>query len=133
MAERAVPLLAVLLPAPPCANPWFLESRLDRDGLRVSLQDRATLRTWRVEFVEVEGVRQLDAGDLLEFWPVCAAAQGWLYRIEQGGWLDQECRRAGFGRPRDQGHRGILHQRRRPLPERAVLVAAESFRVELKI
>ncbi|HBP5565172.1 TPA: hypothetical protein L6B08_16065 [Pseudomonas aeruginosa] len=96
MAERAVPLLAVLLPAPPCANPWFLESRLDRDGLRVSLQDRATLRTWRVEFVEVEGVRQLDAGDLLEFWPACAAAQGWLYRIEQGGWLDQECRRAGF-------------------------------------
>ncbi|HCL3231334.1 TPA: hypothetical protein N2A10_003985, partial [Pseudomonas aeruginosa] len=21
---------------------------------------------------------------------------GWLYRVEQGGWLNQECRREGF-------------------------------------
>ncbi|MFO6129145.1 hypothetical protein, partial [Pseudomonas aeruginosa] len=34
--------------------------------------------------------------NLLEFWPACAASEGWLYRVEQGGWLDQECRREGF-------------------------------------
>ncbi|HDY5946513.1 TPA: hypothetical protein RQ911_000542 [Pseudomonas aeruginosa] len=43
-----------------------------------------------------EGLRQLDAADLLEFWPACATSEGWLYRVEQGGWLDQECRREGF-------------------------------------
>uniref|UniRef100_UPI001A9E8B7B hypothetical protein n=19 Tax=Pseudomonas aeruginosa TaxID=287 RepID=UPI001A9E8B7B len=96
MAERAEPLLAVLLQAPPCVDPWFLECRQDRAGLTILVRDLANQRTWRVEFVEVEGLRQLDAADLLEFWPACAASEGWLYRVEQGGWLDQECRREGF-------------------------------------
>ncbi|HBO0418054.1 TPA: hypothetical protein ACGBF7_002809, partial [Pseudomonas aeruginosa] len=69
MAERAEPLLAVLLQAPPCVDPWFLECRQDRAGLTILVRDLANQRTWRVEFVEVEGLRQLDAADLLEFWP----------------------------------------------------------------
>ena len=78
MAERAEPLLAVLLQAPPCVDPWFLECRQDRAGLTILVRDLANQRTWRVEFVEVEGLRQLDAADLLEFWPACAASEGWL-------------------------------------------------------
>ncbi|HEJ1938993.1 TPA: hypothetical protein SLV59_003761, partial [Pseudomonas aeruginosa] len=54
MAERAEPLLAVLLQAPPCADPWFLECRQDRAGLTILVRDLANQRTWRVEFVEVE-------------------------------------------------------------------------------
>jgi hypothetical protein len=47
-------------------------------------------------FTEVVGFRVLDEGDLLEFWPACAAVNGWLFRVRDGGWLDQEIVRPGF-------------------------------------
>ncbi len=49
-----------------------------------------------LEFEDVVGFRLLDEGNLLEFWPNCSSAHGWLFRIERGGWFDQELTRKGF-------------------------------------
>lgn len=49
-----------------------------------------------VTFTEVVGFRLLDEGNLLEFWPVCAADRGWLFRVTKNGWLNQEIARPGF-------------------------------------
>ena len=55
-------------------------------------EDKAVSAT----FPEVIGFRVLDEGDLLEFWPTCAADNGWLFAIHEGGWFDQELARGGF-------------------------------------
>src|SRR5262245_41293013 len=54
----------------------------------------------RLVFREVIGFRVLDERDLLEFWPQCSEPAGWLWRVEAGGWLDQERTRATFDTPR---------------------------------
>jgi hypothetical protein len=47
-------------------------------------------------FQETAGFRVLDEGDLLDFWPTCSSPNGWIFRIFDGGWFDQERQRAGF-------------------------------------
>lgn len=54
-------------------------------------------------FSEVIGFRVLDEGDLLEFWPTCAADNGWLFAIREGGWFDQELARRGFLHDKQSG------------------------------
>lgn len=49
-----------------------------------------------VTFEEVAGFRVLDEGDLLEFWPECSSAHGWLFHVLDGGWFSQESERRGF-------------------------------------
>jgi hypothetical protein len=49
-----------------------------------------------VTFEYVEGFRVLDEGNLLEFWPTCSRPNGWIYQINNGGWLNQESERDGF-------------------------------------
>jgi hypothetical protein len=49
-----------------------------------------------VRFDSPIGFRVLDEGDLLEFWPQCSSPNGWLYKIIDGGWLEQESKRNGF-------------------------------------
>ena len=49
-----------------------------------------------VQFKGVRGLRVLDEGDLLEFWPACSRPNGWLFGITKGGWLDSESSRPGF-------------------------------------
>ena len=49
-----------------------------------------------VQFKGVRGVRILDEGDLLEFWPNCSRAYGWLFQISAGGWLELECSQPRF-------------------------------------
>lgn len=61
-----------------------------------------------VHFQEVIGYRCLDETDLLEFWPTCASANGWLYEIESGGWRDLESHRTGFSSRSVPFHRVFL-------------------------
>jgi hypothetical protein len=49
-----------------------------------------------VDFDRIRGFRLLDEGDLLEFWSPDTRADGWMWRVERGGWVDLESRRAGF-------------------------------------
>lgn len=42
------------------------------------------------------GFRVLDEGQLLDYWGKEERAPGWLWRIESGGWFDQEAQRSGF-------------------------------------
>ena len=42
------------------------------------------------------GYRVLDEGDLIEFWPTCSLANGWLHKILVGGWMELESTREGF-------------------------------------
>lgn len=49
-----------------------------------------------VSFDSVRGFRVLDEGDLLEFWDPESRAEGWLWHVKEGGWLDLEKLRDGF-------------------------------------
>ena len=51
-----------------------------------------------VQFKGVRGFRVLDESDLLEFWPTCSRPNGWLFQINEGGWLDLESSRPTFMR-----------------------------------
>lgn len=42
------------------------------------------------------GFRILDEGDLLDYWDDESRVSGWIWRINSGGWFDQESERGGF-------------------------------------
>ena len=48
-----------------------------------------------VWFAAVEGFRVLDERDLMEYRPTCSTQNGWLFEIQEGGWLTQEVVRPG--------------------------------------
>jgi hypothetical protein len=87
-------LSAQALDVAACEKPEIIDVAYNVDSLRVTVKDLRTGSELLVEFVEVEGFRVLDEGDLLEFWPICSTR--WLYQINEGGWLEQECLRPGF-------------------------------------
>ena len=43
--------------------------------------------------------RLLDERDLCEFWNTYSEQNGWLYEVEEGGWLELETRRSLFNAP----------------------------------
>lgn len=50
----------------------------------------------RIVFQSPAGFRVLDERDLCEFWDHYNEKNGWLYEVEQGGWLDLERTRPLF-------------------------------------
>lgn len=68
----------------------------DLHRLRVSLAFPGRDRPVHVVFRESRGFRVLDEGDLTEFWNPDTRPDGWLWRINSGGWLDLERSRATF-------------------------------------
>jgi hypothetical protein len=75
---------------------YLSDVRYDTEKLIVTVTSQDDGTAAAVTFAEVIGFRVLDEGDLLEFWPACAADNGWLFIICQGGWFDQEIGRPGF-------------------------------------
>ncbi len=75
---------------------YLSDLRYDTEKLVVTVTSPVDGTAAAVTFAEVIGFRVLDEGDLLEFWPACAADHGWLFKIRQGGWFDQELARPGF-------------------------------------
>ncbi|QEL54862.1 hypothetical protein [Chromobacterium paludis] len=65
-------------------------------GVDVVVQSGSSRNRWRIHFDGAIGLRVLDEGDLLEFWPVCSSQNGRIFRILSGGWKDQEFQREGF-------------------------------------
>lgn len=65
-------------------------------GVDVVVQSRSSSDRWRIHFDGAIGLRVLDEGDLLEFWPDCSSQNGRIFRILSGGWKDQEFQREGF-------------------------------------
>jgi hypothetical protein len=63
--------------------------------LAVHVHDIDTHAHWLVRFDEVEAFRVVDELHLLTYWPTCSAPNGWLYRIDQQGWLSEEQQRPG--------------------------------------
>jgi hypothetical protein len=45
------------------------------------------------------GFRVLDERDLCEFWNTYSEPNGWLYEVEEGGWLELETHRPLFNSP----------------------------------
>lgn len=91
-------------------TPWVFQSgtdimsvHLEWGELAITLVSGGDRKVAVVRFSEIVGFRFLDEGDLLEFWPACAAAQGWLFRIEEDGWFDLEASRPGFIRSEVKG------------------------------
>ncbi len=72
----------------------IINVNFDIETLTVTVRIHAD--KYDVVFDSPSGYRVLDEGDLIEFWPICSAVNGWLYQITSGGWLDQEKQRAGF-------------------------------------
>jgi hypothetical protein len=66
----------------------------DQWTLRITVRHKDGLRY--VEFAGVIGFRMLDEGDLTEFWNPRVRAEGWLWQVKAGGWLDLEAIRSGF-------------------------------------
>lgn len=77
--------------------------RLEWGELVVMLMSGGDKKAVIVKFGEVAGFRLLDEGDLLEFWPVCAGTNGWLFQINANGWFDHEATRPGFIREQGLG------------------------------
>jgi hypothetical protein len=50
----------------------------------------------RVVFHQPAGFRVLDERDLCEFWNTYSEPNGWLYEVEEGGWLELESQRKLF-------------------------------------
>ena|ERR1700710_84257 len=75
---------------------YVSEVRYDTKTLVVTVTSPTEAKATAVAFTGVVGFRVLDEGDLLDFWPACAANHGWLFRIRKNGWLDQEIARGGF-------------------------------------
>ncbi|MGA4815503.1 hypothetical protein ACPA9J_11050 [Pseudomonas aeruginosa] len=131
MAERAEPLLAVLLQAPPCVDPWFLECRQDRAGLTIPRprprQPAHLARRVRRSRRPAPARRCRPAGILASLCGIRGlAVPGRARRLAGPGMPSR-----GLRRPRDQGRRRVFRQWRRSLPERAVLVATEGFPADL--
>ena len=72
------------------------EVRFTPRETNVILESPSTGAKWRVRFYGASGVRVLDEGDLLEFWPACSTPAGRVFRIHSGGWRDLEAQRGGF-------------------------------------
>ena len=71
--------------------------RVDYDGkLRILLSFENSKNPIHVVFESLRGYRVLDEGDLLEFWEPDSRADGWLWKVIKGGWLDLESTRSGF-------------------------------------
>ena len=77
--------------------------RLEWGELVVTLMSGGDKKVAIARFGEVAGFRLLDEGDLLEFWPVCAQDNGWLFRINANGWFDLEASRPSFSREQGLG------------------------------
>jgi hypothetical protein len=53
----------------------------------------------RLVFHRPAGFRVLDERDLCEFWNEYSEPNGWLYEVEEGGWLELEAHRPLFNSP----------------------------------
>ena len=76
--------------------PEITDINYDLTLLRVTLEFENAEHPVYINFDEVRGFRVLDEGDLLEFWDPEARAEGWLWRVSEGGWFDLENYREGF-------------------------------------
>jgi hypothetical protein len=72
--------------------------RYDQHTLTVDIQGTG-FSFARVVFFDVRGFRVLDELDLYEFWPEYSEPNGWLYEVEQGGWMELESQRERFSSP----------------------------------
>ena len=53
----------------------------------------------KVSFRETVGFRVMDERDLREYWPTYSEPTGWLYDVEEGGWMELELKRSLFNPP----------------------------------
>jgi hypothetical protein len=72
--------------------------RYDRETLAIEIQGEGFAFA-RVEFRRPAGFRVLDERDLCEFWNTYSEPNGWLYEVEEGGWLELETHRPLFNSP----------------------------------
>jgi len=70
----------------------------DGDTLAIEVQGQGFAFA-RVVFSRPAGFRVLDERDLCEFWDSYHAGNGWLYEVEEGGWLELESHRQYFNSP----------------------------------
>jgi hypothetical protein len=73
-------------------------TRIDYDlwVLRLSLQFERVDHPVYLSFNTPKGFRVLDDGDLLAFWNKDTRPEGWLWKVNSGGWFDLEKQRSGF-------------------------------------
>ena len=72
--------------------------RYDGEALVVEIQGDGFAFA-RIIFRQPVGFRVLDERDLCEFWDNYHEGNGWLYEVEEGGWLELESHRLLFNSP----------------------------------
>src|SRR4051794_28410456 len=72
--------------------------RYDGNALVVDIQGEGFAFA-RVVFEDPVGFRVLDERDLCEFWNTYSEPNGWLYEVQEGGWLELESQRELFNSP----------------------------------
>jgi hypothetical protein len=72
--------------------------RYDGEALIVEIQGDGFAFA-RVVFERPAGFRLLDERDLCEFWDSYHQGNGWLYEVEEGGWMELESERPLFNSP----------------------------------
>ena len=70
-----------------------IRTEYEFDHLFVYVYDADSDLDFLVKFTDVQAFRVMDECHLLEYWPACS--KGWLYEIQDGGWLSQEIQRSG--------------------------------------
>jgi hypothetical protein len=63
--------------------------------LSVYVEDAQSGIFAKVVFSSIEAYRVMDERDLQDYWPVCSFANGWIFEIQNGGWLSSEMARCG--------------------------------------
>jgi hypothetical protein len=76
--------------------PEITDLHYDLWTLKIRLQFIDIIQPVYLTFTNVEGFRVLDEGNLMEFWNNETRANGWLWKVEKGGWHDQEKERDGY-------------------------------------
>ncbi len=92
------PRCAPYPPATRYARKVVRSLRYDGDTLAVEIQGEGFAFA-RVVFRQPAGFRVLDERDLCEFWNTYSEPNGWLYEVEEGGWLELEASRQLFNSP----------------------------------
>ena len=93
---------------PPKCKPYLPAARYSRKVIRSLRYDGETLvieiqcegfAFARLVFHRPAGFRVLDERDLCEFWNTYSQPNGWMYEVEEGGWLELETHRSTFNSP----------------------------------
>jgi hypothetical protein len=97
-AKMKTPKCKLLPAAAVFARKVVRSIRFDGEKLVIDIQGEG-FQFARVVFIRPVGFRVLEERELCEYWEKYHEGNGWLYEVEEGGWLELEATRPYFNAP----------------------------------